>query len=608
LYWFFEKDNHYCYQFIDEDLCLNEKAPLYGSETMCSWNEATHRCSYRKIEDSLVSVSFVALTISLATPIVTSIVMEIYLRAIADIQPLDEPGSSNQYDVAEIIDDDFQFLAAKIATKRNSLEYGLYRNQFEAAWGIRRTSGKETLPPPQPARGGLSIAEQTSNAVFQRLSEIHSAVSIVIDESDWYMSKLRPSGLVQRSTDAYIDGKVVQHLVMDLIPEYERSVLNAAVKHAEPPIVKVSSRLVAILWNILFLSYLWGTGVFVLYFAYTRMEKIQEIWGFTFLGWFLLDIVLVQTSDAFLRYYWCTNWCKNVVEAASNVIQVKLLTLQTEEEFASLGEDEINPLRMGDASNRLNLVLFSSAQIVAHYLKLGVTQSRAMDLIAKFGSPFPQYPLLERDDMPQRFIKTLKSFFYSHSFIMIIYTRIPPRLGSFLLEQVVVIYWCGVLYLGVTELVGNNQLWHWILLGFAFLCMLWLFSKEILLVCSQWLDGRMDDFIDEDGLIGAASFKARPAPAFKGDDAVGSELTTRDIETTELNPGVFNANLDEDDVEASSEMVLDLSGPSSLSVVTIPNESAVLGTFVSGADGQANELTHQDDLQLQSRGVSTFYL
>jgi hypothetical protein len=287
---------------------------------------------------------------------------------------------------------------------------------------------------------------------------------------------------------------------MDLIPEYERSVLNAAVKHAEPPIVKVSSRFVAILWNILFLLYLWGTGVFVLYFAYTRMEKIQEIWGFTFLGWFLLDIVLVQTSDAFLRYHWCTYWCKSSVAAAISVIKQNLASVHSEPEFMNSVPGETNPLRIGDASNRLNLILFSSAQIIAHFLKLGVTQSRAMDLIAKFGSPFPQYRLVEREQIFSRFAKALLNFFYKKSFVMLIFVHLPPRMGALIMQELVIVFWCGVAYLAFAVLT-EPVLWHWVLIFFAGLCLLWLLSQDGLIACLQWLDSRDDDSSDADADI-----------------------------------------------------------------------------------------------------------
>jgi hypothetical protein len=399
---------------------------------------------------------------------------------------------------------------------------------------------------------------------------------------------------------------------MDLIPEYERSVLNAAVKHAEPPIVKVSSRIVGIFWNLLLLCYLWGTGVFILYFAYTRMENIQVIWGFTFLGWFLLDFVLVQTSHAFLRYHWCTNWCKRSVAAAISVIKQKLMSIHNEPDCADSVPGETNPLRMGDASNRLNLVLFSSAQIIAHFLKLGVTQSRAMDLIAKFGSPFPQYRLVVRENDSERFVTALKSFLFHQSFIMIFYTRIPPRLGSYLLGQVVVMYWCGVLYLVMLLWVGSHQGWHLILLGFALLCLLWLFSKDLLLGYSHWLEGRMDDFIDENGLIGAApGCKAvnNADPAFMTDDVHGA-ITTRDIETMESNPRAFGANLGEGDneVEPSSEITLTPSG-TLCSPSALPHESAVLGTSIAATEEDPEgALTNKGDFQLQLNGVSALQI
>jgi hypothetical protein len=230
------------------------------------------------------------------------------------------------------------------------------------------------------------------------------------------------------------------------------------------------------------------------------MENIQVIWGFTFLGWFLLDFVLVQTSHAFLRYHWCTNWCKSSVAVAISVIKQNLMSIHNEPDYVYSVPGETNPLRMGDASNRLNLVLFSSAQIIAHFLKLGVTQSRAMNLIAKFGSPFPQYRLVVREQMFYHLKNGLLSFFYKKSVIMLVFVYLPPRLGALIMQELVIIFWCGVAYL-VFAVLTNPMLWHYILLILALLCLLWVFSQDALIAYLKWIENRDDDSSDTDSDI-----------------------------------------------------------------------------------------------------------
>jgi hypothetical protein len=517
-YFVFEENDDYCYQFIDKGLCLSSKTPLFAMESMCSWNPDNQRCSFREVNSSVRSIIMIALVVTIATIVISAGLSEILLYSIWGTVEEDKDGKvtlSTEAKHVQVVKD-FDFINRTIVKKRNNVRYEPIRRQMEESWCITKIPGENSLLVPQapsifswPQNSKL---QTVSNRVWENLNRAHDRWHEVNAELSLFTKSIAESERWNYYIELFMDSKIVQHMIIDISPDYERDVFRAALKKEFEPDLEVSHRIILQLCDLALFFYLWAVGLFVIYFGYTRSKGVQNLWGYTFLVWFLLDCFVIQTNSFYLRHYWCPTWARESVAKSVELIRSYMLDMPSTPEFHVSINREAHPLKVGDATGRVNVLMFASALMAADVLKMGI-RTRAMDLIVRFASPFPTFPLIKETSI----FRSISDLVFRYNPIMLIYMYAPDGLEHVAIDELVAIFWCSLIYIGIDTFTSAFALWRALLFGFLGLIAMWFVTTLFL------------HFEPETPVLNSA-------------DESSPETLTRDVSTAWFDTGGTNAD------------------------------------------------------------------
>jgi hypothetical protein len=473
-YFAFEENDDYCYQFIEKDLCLSSKAPLYNQESMCSWNHNNQRCSFREIEASVYSVIMVALVVTLTTIVISAGLSEILLYSIWGTVKEDPGGKATVSVEAKQVQvlEDYDFINRTVVRKRNNVRHESIRRQMEESWCITKVPGENSLLTPQSPSlfswPRISKLQSVSNRVWENLNRAHDRWHEVNAQLTIFTKAISESERWNYYIELFMDSKIVQHLIIDISPDYERDVFQATLKKEFEPYLEVSHRIVLQLCDLAMFLYLWAVGLFVIYFGYTRSKGMQSLWGYTFLAWFLLDCFVIQTNSFYLRHYWCPMRAEESVAKSVELIRSYMLDMPSTPQFHVSINREAHPLKVGDATGRVNVMMFASALMAADVLKMGI-RTRAMDLVMRFASPFPIFPMIKQTSLS----RSISNLVFRYNPIMLIYMYAPPALEHVAIDELVALFWCSLVYICIGTFTSTVELWRIILLVFLGLIAVW---------------------------------------------------------------------------------------------------------------------------------------
>jgi hypothetical protein len=522
-------DDDYCYQLVSSQECLKERTAFYDSEHVCRWDESATRCQFRRPLDNPINTCYVALVIALCCAPVTYWLLQVFLYANADVRgggcpppPLSptrektvfgrifSPGNNSIHSAsasASTPGEDFEFLNRNLCRKRSKMKEGPLKNAFVHEWGISgsRNSGSDAggggdggLPPlqhkwPWQCR---TVYEDASRVLYEDISKAHRCSQDVLRDVGEVESTVGALGVMQRSLESYCDVKVIQSLLLDLLPPFQSGIVQSTIHREEPPILFISNRMFLLAADLVLFVYMWGAGITIMYFAIERRRPLQVLWAYTLLAWFLLDFFLFQPSLVYITKYWCPSLANSTAQCAKAAIirtlvdldsdvspvifKMPAAALATSRYTCSMPDKQVAPdavmarqttVEHGKAASQLGLMLFSSARVATGLSRFKV-HSRAMDLVLKFASPYPRFSLSQHFSLFSKLRTGLTQFLVEHDVFVACYVLLLPRLGTFAIELLLIGLWTLLFYFSV-EAARTRSIGYFCGAGAIALLLLW---------------------------------------------------------------------------------------------------------------------------------------
>jgi hypothetical protein len=252
---------------------------------------------------------------------------------------------SKEYEyVLEAVDSDFELLETKVVEHELSMLAPRARNKFTSSWGYEKAAHVKQNQKEVATEDGFSLAQK--KLILEDLERVHFEIA---KEQAIIATTLRYENY---PLDEF---RVLRLLLSDLMSNYEGDIFEWKWRRDyemsgsnEPKYIGVR-----ILGASVVLLYIWLAIVFIFYFAYTRVEELQQLWFYSLLTWAMFEMIFFRPLTVMMTDVLIPSLISHKLERVKALVKRCIVNLD------SFNEDK--------SKFKWSLLLYASARVAGKF-------------------------------------------------------------------------------------------------------------------------------------------------------------------------------------------------------------------------------------------------